>query len=47
MDPTKANKIETEFILNIGKHFSRLWLIGEGGYGSSIFLGAVFRICGS
>ena len=44
MDPTKATKIETEFILDIRKRFSSLWIIGEGGYGRGKFLDAVFTV---
>jgi hypothetical protein len=44
MDPTTATEIETEFILDIGKRFSSLWIIGEGGYDRGKFLDAVFRI---
>ncbi len=44
MDPTKATKIETEFILGIGKRFSGLWIIGGVGYGRGKFLDAVVRI---
>jgi hypothetical protein len=44
MNPRKVTVIESKFILDIGKRFSSLWMIGEGGYGKGKFRDAVFRI---
>jgi hypothetical protein len=43
-NPRKVTVIKSEFILDIGKRFSSLWMIGEGGYGKGKYQDTVFRI---